>query len=100
MVSWTMDVGAITIYPFIVCRDKEDKRMLNHEAIHIHQQKELLIVPFFLIYLLNWAFNLFKYKDMAAAYRNIVFEREAYGNEDNFKYLDTRERFAWRKLND
>jgi len=86
-----MPVGAITLCPFIICRDKSDKIMLNHESIHIRQQLELLVIPFFLIYLVNWLYNLVKYKgDSDKAYQELIFEREAYANEDNLEYLKDR----------
>lgn len=33
---------------------------LNHERIHTRQQLELLYLPFFLLYLLEWLFRLFQ----------------------------------------
>jgi len=90
-ISWFMPVGAITLCPFIVCRDKNDTIMLNHESIHVKQQLELFVIPFFIIYLLNWAYNLIKFKgDTEKAYLEIIFEKEAYAYEDNLEYLDTR----------
>lgn len=97
-ISWFMDVGAITLYPFIICRNKQDITLLNHEAIHIQQQKELLVVPFFIMYFLNWGYNLIRYKgDTQKAYRNIIFEKEAYDNERDLGYLGKRSIWAWAK---
>ena len=82
---------AITIWPFIFVR-KEcsfDEVDLNHENIHGKQQLELLIIFFYLIYLVEWIIK---------GYRNISFEREAYGNEDNLNYLKTRKHYAWLKM--
>lgn len=81
--------GAITIYPIIFIKRKhiDDKIFINHEKIHLRQQKELLIIPFFIIYLLNYLTNIFKYKMLDQAYKNIIFEREAYQNEKNLDYL-------------
>lgn len=81
--------GGITIYPFIFLKRKHstDAIYINHERIHLRQQKELLIIPFFICYLLNWFINLLIYRNSDKAYSNIIFEREAYQNEKNLDYL-------------
>lgn len=88
----------ITLFPFIFVRkDKVSKVLVNHERIHIRQQAELLLVGFYVVYLVHWLWNLAKYKDANKAYRNIVFEREAYENEGDLDYLKNRKIFAlWR----
>ena len=55
-----------------------DKVVLNHEAIHTAQMKELLYIFFYIIYVIEWLILLFKYGKKA--YRNISFEKEAYAN--------------------
>lgn len=81
--------GGITIYPFIFLKRKyvNNHIFINHEKIHLKQQQELLVIPFFAIYLLNYVVNLLKYRNFDQAYRNIIFEREAYQNEKNLDYL-------------
>lgn len=94
-ISWFIPVGAITLCPFIICRDKSDKVMLNHESIHVKQQLELLVIPFFLIYLLNWLYNLVKYRgDTNEAYMQLFFEKEAYDHEYDMEYLSTRQKWS------
>lgn len=67
---------------------------INHEMIHTAQMKELLYVPFYVIYVLEWIVRLFM---TGNAYRNISFEKEARANEGNLSYLDVRRHFAqWR----
>lgn len=69
--------------------------VLNHERIHTAQMKELLFLPFYILYLLEWIVRLFM---RGNAYRNLSFEREAYANEKNLNYLVTRRRWAmWRR---
>lgn len=83
----------LTLFPFVIIRDfldKENKVLLNHEKIHIRQQIELLILPFFLFYFLEYLVRLVQFRDKNKAYRNISFEREAYDNERNLDYLKTR----------
>ena len=36
---------------------------VNHELIHAEQQKELLYIPFFIWYVLEWLALLIKYRD-------------------------------------
>ena len=83
----------ITLFPFIFLLRKEDKRnkvLINHEKIHIRQQLELLVIPFFIWYGLEFLVRLFQYKNRREAYRNISFEREAYNNEKDLDYLKKR----------
>ncbi len=85
--------GAITLYPFIFVRSEwraNDKRIINHESIHLRQQKELLVVFFLIWYGIDFLIKLTKYRDWHLAYRNIIFEREAYANEYNLDYLKNR----------
>ena len=46
LMSIFIDVYAITLFPFIISKEKMDETTLNHEKIHIEQQKELLVVFF------------------------------------------------------
>lgn len=69
-------------------------RTLNHEGIHTEQMKELLYLFFYLLYVLEWLVRLFM---TGNAYRNISFEREAYSNETNIKYIKERKYFEFIK---
>lgn len=62
----------------------------NHEAIHTAQMKELLYVPFYLLYLFEWLCRLIHCRDRRKAYRDITHEREAYDNQANPDYLTNR----------
>ena len=68
---------------------------INHERIHTSQIKELLYVFFYLFYFFEWILKLFKYG--LNSYYNISFEREAYKNEGNMEYLESRKKFAFLK---
>ncbi len=92
--------GGMTLWPFIILKDealKQDATLMNHEEIHLVQQLELLIIPFYIWYgtefLIKWAI----YKDRYIAYRNISFEREAYDQESNLFYLSSH-RSRWNFL--
>lgn len=56
--------------------------------------KEMLYIPFYLWYGVEWLIKLF-YK--GNAYRNLSFEREAYDNQYNLDYLKTRKHYSWLK---
>ena len=72
------------------------KILLNHENIHTSQQKELLYLGFYVLYLVEFLINLLKYKNFDKAYNNVSFEIEAYKNESKLNYLSERPKFAWR----
>jgi hypothetical protein len=92
--------SGITLYPFIFLKKKHYKKnrvFINHEKIHLKQQLELLILFFYLLYGLEYLRNLIKYKNHYFAYKNISFEREAYQNETNLNYLETRKIWSFTK---
>jgi len=86
-------VSAITIGPIVLLKDQSlltNPAFINHERIHFRQQLELLFLPFFLLYTLEFLLRLAYYHNLYTAYRNISFEREAYANQDNPNYLQNR----------
>lgn len=94
-----LHVSGITLYPFIFIvtkKLKQNKVFINHEHIHLRQQLEMLIIPFYICYLLNYLINRIKYKTHHHAYLNICFEREAYANEAQLGYLKARKLWTWR----
>ncbi len=93
-----LPAAGMAIFPFILIKYpelKHDRQIINHELIHLRQQLELLILPFFLLYISNYLINLLKYRNHDRAYKNIVFEREAYSNDSNYSYLSNRRFSAW-----
>ena len=93
-----LPVGGMAIFPFLLLKDKKSRlnqRLMNHEFIHFRQQVELLIIPFYFIYILNYLINLILYHNHQQAYRNILFEREAYENDTNLDYLAERKFASW-----
>lgn len=84
---------SITIFPFIFLlneKDKKNAKLVNHESIHLKQQLELLVIPFFIWYGIEFIVRYFQHKNWKRAYRSICFEREAYGNEKDMNYLKKR----------
>ncbi len=103
--------GAITVYPFVFFRDlkvyevkgnqKINRKLfitLTHELIHIKQQKELLLLPFALIYVLHYIFLRLKGYKHFEAYLRICFEAEAFAKQFDLNLLKTRKPFAWIKF--
>jgi hypothetical protein len=87
----------LAVFPFVFVKyslDKKNPVFVNHERIHLRQQLELLIIPFFGLYFLEFFLRLIQYRNVDLAYRNISFEREAYANEKDLDYL--KNRFLWR----
>lgn len=68
---------------------------VNHEFIHIKQWGELWYIGFLLWYVIEWFVRLVQYRDFDKAYRNISLEREAYANDKNLTYLESRKKFAF-----
>ena len=90
---------AMAIFPFIFLRDKalkSEAMVIIHEKIHFAQQKEMLILPFFILYTLEYLIHRFKGKTHIQAYFAISFEKEAYYFESDLDYLKTRKWFQWR----
>ena len=86
----------ISLWPFVIIRNKEDSGdlvFLNHERIHLQQQLELLIIPFYLWYVTEFIIRYIQTGNFHQAYRNISFEREAYANESNLNYCIRRKRW-------
>lgn len=83
----------ITIFPFMILRKRsllQNRYLINHEKIHLRQQMELLIIPFYIIYGFEFLVRLVQYRSWKLAYLNISFEREAYINEKDLNYLKSR----------
>lgn len=88
----------LSLWPFIILKEDSlmaDDVLINHERIHLRQQQELLILPFYMLYVSEWLFRTVLYLDSYRAYQNISFEREAYANEKDMQYLSNRKTFGF-----
>ncbi|HQV01532.1 MAG: hypothetical protein JNK61_02785 [Bacteroidia bacterium] len=94
-----LPVGGIVLFPFVLMHvsQKHNAITLNHERIHYRQQLEMCILPFYICYVLHYFYNLIRYRKHQMAYTQICFEREAYANQTNQRYLEQRKFFAWYK---
>jgi len=93
------NVIAITLAPFaIYIRDDKimnNEKTINHEKIHWKQQVEMLILPFYIWYLIEFIIRLFINGN--SAYKKLLFEQEAYNNDKNYNYLNNRKMYSWLK---
>lgn len=76
----------------------------THEYIHTLQMKELGYIGFYILYFIEYLFKWISclFKDTSKynfnyPYRSISFEQEAYYNENNPSYLNTRKHYTWLK---
>lgn len=91
----------LTVFPFVFIKfdgDRNNEVLIHHEKIHLRQQKEMLILPFYIWYGIEYTYRLFQYQNRNAAYQNISFEREAYAKEADLDYLKNRSFFAFLKF--
>ena len=89
----------ITIYPFVFYKEDKNltKTFISHERIHLEQQKEMLVIFFYLFYGIEFLVRLIRTFDRDKAYYNLSFEREAYDNQASEDYLKVRKKFSWIK---
>jgi hypothetical protein len=90
-----IDIYAITLFPFIISKEKMGDVTLRHEKIHLYQQKELFVLLFYILYCYDFLKGLAKYKNIDDAYRQIRFEQEAYDNANDEEYLTHRLKYNW-----
>ena len=88
---------AINLFGIIFAKGECSVLTLNHEKIHTRQMLELLVLPFYLLYVIEWLVRLCQYRNSFIAYHNISFEREAYAHGDDLNYLKNRKPFSFLK---
>lgn len=92
-----ISIGAITIGPLVFSRGEMSDVIKNHESIHWQQYIDCGILGFIVLYYSFYFWNWVKYRDGKLAYFMIPFEKEAYDNDENMDYLQSRQRYAWLK---
>lgn len=80
------------------------EKTLRHEHIHTMQMREMLYVPFYLWYgieyvirFIGWNFEGEPCDSYDEPYNRMSFEKEAYGNEHDTEYPKTRKPYSWFK---
>ena len=86
---------AVCLFGFIFSVRPLNKVELNHELIHAAQQRELLYLPFFIWYGIEWLVLFLKYRDGMTAYQHIRFEQEAYRPQGDLTYLKKRKHYRY-----
>lgn len=83
-------IRGLAFWPFIFVPSTTvvDEVLLNHERIHLKQQLEMLIIPFYIWYLIALR---------RKGYMGISFEKEAYANERDLGYLTKRKNYSFLK---
>jgi hypothetical protein len=102
LAPWFPGIAGITLFPFIILRKEmrgstEAAITINHERIHIRQQVELLVVVFAAWYVASFFRGLLRGLTLYEAYRDIIFEREAFEKMYDPGYLGERKMFAFMK---
>lgn len=93
---------AMTIWPLVIVRNdkkaKFTKTVERHEMTHAAQQKEMMIIFFYLLYAVEWIVKLPLCRfDSDRAYRSVSLEQEAYAHQYETVYNTTRLHFAFAK---
>lgn len=90
----------MTLWPFVLLKEdklRQDLVLINHERIHLRQQIQMLILPFYLWYGIEYLIRWVKLRDRNRAYRTLAMEREAYAHENDPDYLKTFRFWAFLK---
>ncbi len=96
-----INIWAINLIFFVFCKGKLNETTKRHETIHFRQWLELGIVGFAFLYPVFYLWNrVVKRMPGSTAYYNIPFEIEAYQNQDDVDYLESRKLWAWRRTNE
>lgn len=83
---------------------------MNHEGIHLTQALDFVggneklqflgFIVFYMLYFIEWLikliFAIFTFNKIKAYY-SISFEQEAYYNQRNLQYQESRKKFSWTK---
>lgn len=91
----------INLFGLIFTRDKSkiSDKSYNHEKIHLKQMQEMLWIPFYLWYGIEYVLirlcRLFSKQN--TVYHDVSFEEEAYNNQDDYEYPETRKHYSWLK---
>jgi len=85
------------IFIFVAREAYDHDMIIRHETIHFKQQVEMLFIGMWIMYAFEMVRNYIKYKNFDKAYRNNVFEREAYANDEDEDYLKNRKFWAWNR---
>ena len=83
-------IRALAFFPFIIMPKETviDAELINHERIHLRQQLEMLVIPFYIWYLIAM---------FRKGYYGISFEKEEHTNDNDLTYLKRRKPYSFIK---
>jgi hypothetical protein len=83
-------IRALAFFPFIIIPKETiiDDELINHERIHLRQQLEMLVIPFYIWYLIAI---------YRKGYYGVSFEKEAHSNDNDLTYLKRRKSYSFIK---
>ena len=90
-----IEIGAISLFPFVFSRGVVSESTRRHETIHFQQQLETFVIFFYIIYLWDYLRSRIAGNTGKKSYRLIRAEKEAYENELDADYLKSRPRYSW-----
>lgn len=94
-------VGAFTLFPFIIFRDRgvmENEDYIRHETIHLRQYVETLFIRILVIGYLQYLYaRCILKKSKLQAYCYMSHEQEAHQNDRDQEYLKNRKWFTYYK---
>ena len=83
------------LFIWISRHTSDETRLVRHEKIHFWQQVEMLFIFHWIFYGLFYLVGRMKGHCHYVAYRYNPFELEAFTNDAQVDYLETRRPFAW-----
>lgn len=104
----------LNFFGILFVRDESGKKptlsaqTLNHEEIHNAQMRELLYIPYYILYLCEYVYRrvasvlangvkAFTSKVQKETYHKVSFELEAESGASDPNYISTRSKYAWTK---
>lgn len=87
---------AVNLFGVVFAKQELSRVVRNHEFIHTLQQRELLFVGFYVLYVFEFLVRLALCRNPHEAYQRISFEREAYAHMHNLDYPHHRPLWSWR----
>ncbi len=96
VLSIVISIEAITLWPFIIARAPMSAATERHERIHLAQQRELLVLGFYALYVWDYFRSRLRGHSPREAYELIRFEKEAHLFAEMPDYLQHRVPYAWR----
>jgi hypothetical protein len=82
--------AGMAFFPFVIINSQVEPtpELINHERIHLRQQLEMLVIPFYIWYLIAY---------YRRGYMQVSFEKEAYANDSDLNYLKKRRIFGFMR---